>query len=74
MREKSIGTSLTWEQNPTQYHIVNALADLPVLAYLPAMVTTGSTNLFVPDRMPRVLDDKETLPAKRPGRSRFQDH
>jgi len=54
---------LTWEQNPTQCHIVNALADLPVLEYLPAMVTTGSTNLFVPDRMPRVLDKKETLPS-----------
>ena len=57
---------LTFEQNPTQYHIVNALADLPVLAYLPAMVTTGSTNLFVPDRLPRVLDKKETLPANQP--------
>ena len=57
---------LTWEQNPTQYHIVNALADLPVLAYLPAMVATGSTNLFVPDRLPRVLDKKETLPANKP--------
>ena len=57
---------LTFEQNPTQYHIVNALADLPVLKYLPAMVTTGSTNLFLPDRFPRVLDKKETLPANKP--------
>jgi len=56
---------LTWEQNPTQHHIVNALADLPILAYLPAMVTTGSTNLFVPDRMPRVLDKKQTLPSNK---------
>jgi 3-hydroxyacyl-CoA dehydrogenase len=55
----------TWEQNPTQCHIVNALADLPVLEYLPAMVTTGSTNLFVPERMPRVLDKEETLPANK---------
>jgi len=54
---------LTWEQNPTQCHIVNALADLPILEYLPAMVTTGSTNLFVPERMPRVLDKVQTLPA-----------
>lgn len=54
---------LTWEQNPTQCHIANTLAELPVLAYLPAMVTTGSTNLFVPDRLPRVLDKKQTLPA-----------
>jgi 3-hydroxybutyryl-CoA dehydrogenase len=54
---------LTWEQNPTQCHIINALADLPILEYLPAMVTTGSTNLFVPERMPRVLDKEQTLPA-----------
>ncbi len=46
---------LTWEQNPTQFHIVNALANLPVLAYLPAIVTKGSTNLIVPDRLPRAL-------------------
>jgi hypothetical protein len=55
---------LTWEQNPTQFHIVNALADLPILQYLPAMVTTGSTNLMVPERLPRVLDKKETLPTE----------
>ena len=54
---------LTWEQNPTQCHIVNALSDLPILEYLPAMVTTGSTNLFLPERMPRVLDKTETLPV-----------
>jgi acetoacetate decarboxylase len=46
---------LTWEQNPTQFHIVNALAELPVLAYLPSVVTKGSTNLLVPDRLPRAL-------------------
>ena len=46
---------LSWEQNPTQFHIVNALAELPVGAYLPAMVTTGSTNLVVPERLPRVI-------------------
>ena len=46
---------LTWEQNPTQFHIVNALADLPVLEYRPAIVTKGSTNLFVPTRVPRAL-------------------
>jgi 3-hydroxybutyryl-CoA dehydrogenase len=63
---------LTFEQNPTQYHIVNALADLPVLAYLPAMVTKGSTNLFVPDRLPRVLDKKETLPANKPGETEIK--
>jgi len=46
---------LSWEQNPTQFHIVNALADLPVLAYLPAVVAKGSTNLILPDRLPRVI-------------------
>ena len=46
---------LSWEQNPTQYHIVNALAALPVRAWLPAVVARGSTNLVIPDRLPRVL-------------------
>lgn len=60
---------LTWQQNPTQCHIVNALADLPILEYLPAMVTTGSTNLFVPERLPRVLDKEATLPVNSPEES-----
>jgi 3-hydroxybutyryl-CoA dehydrogenase len=46
---------LTWEQNPTQFHIVNKLADLPVLEYRPAIVTKGSTNLLLPERWPRAL-------------------
>lgn len=46
---------LTWKQNPTQYHIVNALADLPILEHRPAIITKGSTNLFVLERLPRVL-------------------
>ena len=46
---------LSWEQNPTQYRIVNALADLPVLEQRPAFVTKGSTNLFIPERLTRVL-------------------
>jgi acetoacetate decarboxylase len=46
---------LTWKQNPTQYRIVNALADLPVLEHRPAVVTRGSTNLFLPERLTRVL-------------------
>ena len=41
---------LDWEQNPTQFHIVNALADLPILEHRPAVVARGSTNLFHPDR------------------------
>lgn len=46
---------LTWEQNPTQFHIVNALAGLPVVAYRPAIVARGSTNLVLPDRPTRAL-------------------
>jgi acetoacetate decarboxylase len=30
---------LTWEQNPTQFHIVNALADLPILEYREATIS-----------------------------------
>ena len=46
---------LLWEQNPTQFHIVNALEALPVLQYLPAIVTKGSANLVVPERWTRSL-------------------
>lgn len=46
---------LTWEQNPTQFHIVNALAALPIVAYRPAIVARGSANLVVPERPTRVL-------------------
>ena len=47
--------TLSWEQNPTQYHIVNALEALPVLEYLPAVVTKGSTNLSLPERWTKTL-------------------
>lgn len=47
--------TLSWEDNPTQYHIVNAMAALPVLQYLPAIVTKGSVNLVLPDRPTRVI-------------------
>ena len=47
--------TLSWEQNPTQHHIVNALAALPVVAWLPALVARGSTNLVLPHNMPRVI-------------------
>ena len=30
---------LTWEQNPTQYYIANALEALPILEYRSAVVT-----------------------------------
>lgn len=46
---------LTWEQNPTQFHIVNALADLPVVAMLPAMVAKGSADLKLPHRKTRAI-------------------
>ena len=46
---------LTWEQNPTQFHIVNAIAALPILEHRGAIVTEGSTNLILPDRLPRGL-------------------
>ncbi|QFU77880.1 acetoacetate decarboxylase [Halioglobus maricola] len=45
----------TWEQNPTQCHIVSALAALPVVTWLPAVVARGSTNLIVPQRLPREI-------------------
>ena len=47
--------STSWEQNPTQHHIISALAGLPVLSWLPALVARGSTNLVVPDRLPRQI-------------------
>lgn len=47
--------NMAWEQNPTQHHIINALADLPVLEYLPAVVAKGSTNLILPERLPRLI-------------------
>ncbi|PLW86993.1 acetoacetate decarboxylase [Halioglobus japonicus] len=45
----------SWEQNPTQCHIINALADLPVVQWLPAVVARGSTNLIVMERLPREI-------------------
>lgn len=45
----------TWEQNPTQYHIINAIAALPIISYLPAVMAKGAANLILPDNMPRVL-------------------
>jgi len=47
--------AVTWEQNPTQCHIVNTLAELPVLEHRQSLVLKGSTNLIVPDRLPRVI-------------------
>jgi acetoacetate decarboxylase len=36
---------LTWEQDPTQFHIVNALADLPNLGVVYTAVTKGLLTL-----------------------------
>jgi len=46
---------LTWEQNPTQYHIVNALADLPNLGTIATIITKGSTDLMPVGVTPRIL-------------------
>ncbi len=46
---------LTWEQNPTQAHIANALAGLPILEYGPAVVIEGPTALYVEGRPVRPL-------------------
>jgi acetoacetate decarboxylase len=46
---------LSWEQNPTQFHIINALQELPIEEYLPALVARGSTNLILPERPPRAI-------------------
>jgi acetoacetate decarboxylase len=45
----------TWQQNPTQCHIVNALAGLPILEYRLALLSQGSSNLYLPHNPPRVL-------------------
>ena len=54
-RGETVWHRLTWEQNPTQYRIVNAIADLPILEYRLAIVTKGTTNLVLPDNLPRPL-------------------
>ena len=46
---------LTWEQNPTQFHIVNALADLPNLGYVFTAVSKGSSVLEPVGRPVRIL-------------------
>jgi acetoacetate decarboxylase len=46
---------LTWEENPTQFHIVNALEKLPILEYRSAVVQKGSSNLRVDSKPVRPL-------------------
>jgi len=38
---KVVWNHLIWEQNPTQFHIVNALADLPIIEYREATISKG---------------------------------
>jgi len=46
--EAAVGwESLTWEQNPTQAHIIDALAGLPVLGEVNALVMLGSQVIQV---------------------------
>ena len=47
--------SSSWEQNPTQSHIINKLKGLPILEYEDAVMTRGSTNLFIPDKPSKIL-------------------
>ena len=46
---------LTWEQNPTQAHIVEALRQLPMLKHVSATVTRGAVDLSAPGRSVRAL-------------------
>lgn len=46
---------LTWEQNPTQAHIVNALEGLPILEYRAAFVSEGASDLAVKGRSIREI-------------------
>jgi len=46
--------TLRYEQHPSQAHIINALAELPILEMSPAMLTKGKTYLMPP--MARVLE------------------
>jgi hypothetical protein len=34
-------TQLSWEQNPGQWHIIKALAELPILEMAPAIMSKG---------------------------------
>lgn len=42
----------SWEKNPTQSHIVNALADLPILEYRWAQVSKGGSTLVDAGKQP----------------------
>jgi acetoacetate decarboxylase len=46
---------LTWEQNPTQFHIINTLAGLPNLGVIYTAVTKGTTELEPAGKLIRAL-------------------
>ena len=46
---------LTWEQNPPQHQIVNALEELPIIEYRAAMIMNGSSDLAVAQQPVRPL-------------------
>jgi acetoacetate decarboxylase len=46
-------TELTWEQNPMQWHIIKALAELPIIEMAPAIMMKGRSILM--DSRGRVL-------------------
>jgi acetoacetate decarboxylase len=39
-------TELTWDQSPMQWHIIMALAGLPIMEMAPVMMTQGCANLM----------------------------
>jgi len=45
-RGKLRWTELTWEQNPTQWHITKALAELPIIEIAPITLTKGRAILM----------------------------
>jgi len=47
-------TVLTWEQNPMQFHIIKALAGLPIIEMAPVMLMQGRMTLM--DARGRVLE------------------
>jgi acetoacetate decarboxylase len=47
-------TQLTWAQNPTQWHIIKALAELPVIDLAPAFLVKGVAILYA--NQSRVLE------------------
>ncbi|HRS86647.1 MAG TPA: acetoacetate decarboxylase family protein [Syntrophales bacterium] len=47
-------TKLTWDQNPMQWHIIAALADLPVIETAPVVMTKGRMTLM--ENRGRVLE------------------